>query len=346
MNRSTPTRQAFTLIELLVVIAIIAILIGLLLPAVQKVREAAARMQSQNNLKQMGLAMHSYNDVNNLLPPSFAWIPKLPPSGIPTGGAVGTAFFHILPYIEQENAYRNSNQRRWSFPSGNSTPYSYSYTYNYGTYIYTYSYSYTQTSWMYVANGVTANWADAVQVNPPIYLASHDPSSGSVGSGMYTSYLLNGEVFDKDISIQSITDGTSNTILMAEGYSYCTGWSSGSSNYNYRMNQWNSLSPGYSYNYSYKIEYPSNPQWNYSYQYSYSYAYVPKFNLVAGKTFQDRPSVNQGQCDGTLPQSLSSGTIQVLLADGSVRGVARGIRDLSWTASLTPNGGEVVGNDW
>src|SRR6201989_1208168 len=99
-TKSQAARRGFTLIELLVVIAVIAILIGLLLPAVQKIREAAARLKCQNNLHQIGLALHNYESTDHTFPPRGVY----PQAN--TASDNWSVHAQLLPYIEQANLYK------------------------------------------------------------------------------------------------------------------------------------------------------------------------------------------------------------------------------------------------
>ncbi len=157
--------------------------------------------------------------------------------------------------------------------------------------------------------------------------------------------MMNTAVFDQHLAVQQIGDGSSNTVLMAEGYAMCGGGTS------------TSTGTSYNYNYSYRYGW-YNASYNYTYSLVYMYTsgsftenetetlsyYTPRFSPVASKTFQTRPAPSN--CDGSVPNSFSSGALQVLLGDASVRGVTNGVSPQTWNAALTPNGGEVLGSDW
>ena len=193
-------RKGFTLIELLVVIAIIAILIGLLLPAVQKVREAAARAQSQNNLKQICLGMHGCADANaGALPPAYV----RPDATVTSAfrGAEGTAMFFLLPYIEQANVYNNLGSN--------------------GTQVY--SGAHSQIIKTYVAP------SDGTMSNDTIYGwggSSYAANFQVFGNTGYTTATAAGpnnvNMFVGNARIpSSFSDGMSNTILFAEKQELC-----------------------------------------------------------------------------------------------------------------------------
>jgi prepilin-type N-terminal cleavage/methylation domain-containing protein len=216
MRTSRRNRQAFTLIELLVVIAIIAILIGLLLPAVQKVREAAARTQCTNNLKQWGIALHAFHDVNNGFPYG-ATTPK--PSSV--AGNWGPSWFvYALPYIEQDNMFRqlNLNQNMWNDGQNNIA------LHNFSPKIFTCPSSPLTNL---TGPGDQGNPNPSVVPNPlntttsyvGIAGATNDNASRLRTNGNYSGILSGGGVLvpnNNKVTFNSITDGSSNTIVVGE----------------------------------------------------------------------------------------------------------------------------------
>jgi len=189
--------RGFTLIELLVVIAIIAILIGLLVPAVQKVREAASRLQCSNNLKQMSLATVNCADTHQgALPPSIGLYPG--PNGLRSAGnSDGGTFLHILPYIEQDNVFKASSTALPGNPADGRNN-------NLQTY---------------------SQWTAPVQnAHIKTYMCPSDPTFDT-SIGARSSYGINGQIFKFNYAGWTncplrfpgqIPDGTSNTIFYTE----------------------------------------------------------------------------------------------------------------------------------
>ncbi len=316
-------RGGFTLIELLVVIAIIAVLVGLLLPAVQKVREAAARTRCQNNLHQMLVATHQCNDTYHHLPPAEGWYPTSHPA---VNAGWGTLWFHLLPFIEQEPLYKAS-LTNGANPAGENP------------------------GGPYYSNAANAGALGPVrQQNIPIYVCPSDPS---VPNGLYTdvlygqqwqvsTYALNVQVFaacDANNGMYSyqgsgripatIPDGVSNTILFTEKYAVCT------------FNAWGTQRGCLWGWWQVTLALPGN-----AYSPAFGINDFPGNGIGPQSLFQIQPTPYLGNCDPTRAASGHTGGIQVGLADGSVRNLAQGMSGNTWWAACTPAGNDLLGSDW
>jgi len=221
-NRRLSKRSAFTLIELLVVIAIIGVLIGLLLPAVQKVREAAARMSCQNNLKQMSLAAMNYESANGVLPPGDTGYSATPANTNPS--YLGTLAF-ILPYIEQDNIYKQIPQTMVTVPNTGGVWWGGAWTPANNT-IKGFlcpsdniaSITPSKGIWAYIYTDTNGGYTIYGGYFGPTYTTlgrtNYAPSAGYIGSD-YPPYCGPYYTLSKT-KIVTIADGTSNTIAFGE----------------------------------------------------------------------------------------------------------------------------------
>jgi type II secretory pathway pseudopilin PulG len=319
-------REGFMLIELLVVIAIVAVLIGLLLPAVQKVREAAARIQCSNNLKQIGLACHNAQAAHGKLPPACGTYDTRGPTPVINGTLVPgnrvdtNVLFHLLPYLEQDAIYRSALDADSIYKP-----------------------------------------VQPVQGRPPacyqvvrVYLCPSDPtatSSGKTPGGDWAegNYAANYQVFGNasagdNVNVnmqgasslaQSFPDGTSTTILFGEKYADCH--STLASGLQFVL--W--AEPAFGV-----IE---MPLFAYGAPGGQGFTDMGAFGGGPGKVgpgsrFQTRPS--QLTCNKNLAQTGHSAGMNICLADASVRSLSASMDPNTWWALCTPAGGEVIAADF
>jgi prepilin-type N-terminal cleavage/methylation domain-containing protein len=347
MRQSSPTarlrrpRGAFTLIELLVVIAIIAILIGLLVPAVQKVRAAAARIQCSNNLHQLGLAVHNYHDTNGVLPPFST--PR--GSNLTTAPVIASAHFLLLPFVEQDAVYRQGTS---------------------GT---------QQISWLVRTTSVKTYYCPSdsstfggqfgiAEPNETADLSNARLSLNGVGFGA-TSYAINGQVADGNTKLQTILDGTSNTILFAERMGHCNGQNFPAPGANpnllttsFTFSIW-TRGPRNSANSAWSDGAPNQEGWWDNPVFDQPAAsngaiYGPRSDPNFRQNWNGGV-VNPGgfqapvlptQCDYRRLQGLHGSSMVTALCDGSARTLSSSLSASTWQIVCNPSDGLNPGSDW
>jgi prepilin-type N-terminal cleavage/methylation domain-containing protein/prepilin-type processing-associated H-X9-DG protein len=302
-------RSAFTLIELLVVIAVIAILIGLLVPAVQKVREAADRTQCQNNLKQLGLALHNYHDTYKRLPPG--------------GDARGfSAQALLLPYLEQGNLYKTINFNVSPTNAANSFPMA-------------------QVVLVFVCpSDPQAALPSGMGGNNYVWNYGSDIlffSSDTRGVFMFGG---------TKVRLQGITDGTSNTAAFCErrkgdfnngvitpetDLMFAPGAPATADDAVALCNSFDATNPKYQWRSDY------GAYWIQAYHWTlYQHVNLPNTRGCAFPPANCTMSANSGHTGG----------VNLVLCDGSVRFVTDGVSLSTWRALGTRNGAEVLGDDY
>jgi prepilin-type N-terminal cleavage/methylation domain-containing protein len=312
-------RTGFTLIELLVVIAIIAILIGLLLPAIQKVREAASRSQCQNNLKQMGLAIQNASDTyQQQMPPLLGYYPGQYNQSLSGMTLFGAPHIFILPFIEQQNMYNGMQALIATY--GTTAAYQYASTLKTGikTFVCPSDPSISQS-----ANPLNTSYA----VNALLFgtSAASITNAGVMGSTAPTVVLnfSTGTAGGARFPATLQQDGTSNTIVWTEKLGQCGG---------------------------------SNPLQNYWAWYQFTETTGPSLPAVGWYTNYTPPTayfyigINQNTCSQqTMLDNATTGHTGALLAglgDGSVKMIAQGMSTYTYNLALIPNDGYPMGQDW